>query len=276
MLTRILEKLTAVDAFDRTAKRTAAAEPDRSIFAALRDAVGLRTKISTADLERIPRTGPVIFVSNHPSGFADGLVVPAVFDAVRGDTKTMAHHWFERWPALAGELTASDALHIRTIAAEFDTAEEIVDTKEIDLLALRVEPLDILTHAHFAETVRDGQDDGENLLYSVYRYVDARIAEVHERIDADDVFIVMSDHGIRTAMEHSRHGIFVATGPGIPQGRVPGRPARRGVSVVLGNLLGVETDWPETGVAPWARSPAADGGVVAAEARKPDSPRLNR
>jgi len=182
----------------------------------------------------------------------------------------------ERWPALAEELTASDALHIRTIAAEFDTAEEIVEAKEIDLLALRIEPLDILTHAHFAETVRDGQDDGENLLYSVYRYVDARIAEVHERIDADDVFIVMSDHGIRTAMEHSRHGIFVATGPGIPQGRVPGRPALRGVSVVLGNLLGVETDWPETGVAPWARSPAADGGVVAAEARKPDSPRLNR
>jgi hypothetical protein len=157
-----------------------------------------------------------------------------------------------RWPALAGALAPRDAVHVRTIAAEFDTAVEIVDSGEVDLLALRVEPLDILTHAHFAATVRDGQDDGEHLLYDVYRYIDARIAEVHGRVDADDVFIVMSDHGIRTAMEHSHHGIFVVTGPGIPAGRAAGRPALRGVSAVLGDLLGVETDWPETGVAPWA------------------------
>jgi hypothetical protein len=155
----------------------------------------------------------------------------------------------ERWPTLAGKLVGHDAVHIRTIAAEFDTAEEIVDAREVDLLALRIEPLDILTHAHFAATVRDGQDDGEKLLYDVYRYVDARIAGVHERIDTDDVFIVMSDHGIRTAMEHSRDGIFIATGPGIPRGRVPGRPALRGVSAVLADVLGVRTDWPETGLA---------------------------
>jgi hypothetical protein len=180
----------------------------------------------------------------------------------------------ERWPALAAALAGRDATYIRTIAAEFDTAVEIVDAREIDLLALRIEPLDILTHAHFAETVRDGQDDGENVLYSTYRYIDARIAEVHDRIDADDVFIVMSDHGIRTAMEHSRHAIFVATGPGIPKGRAPGRPSLRGVPAVLGDLFGVRTDWPETGVAPWARAlAAAPADAVAAEERSPDSSR---
>jgi hypothetical protein len=178
----------------------------------------------------------------------------------------------ERWPALAAVRGGGDAVHIRTIAAEFDTAVEIVGAREVDLLALRIEPLDILTHAHFAETVGDGQDDGENLLYAIYRYIDARIAEVHEQIDADDVFIVMSDHGIRTAMEHSRHGIFVATGPGISRGRAPGRPSLRGVPAVLGDLLGVETDWPKTGVAPWARTWAvATGEVVATEGTKPDA-----
>jgi hypothetical protein len=179
----------------------------------------------------------------------------------------------ERWPALAAAAPGRDRLHIRTIAAEFDTAAEIVEAGEIDLLVLRIEPLDILTHGHFAATVRDGQDDAEHLLYSVYRYIDARIAEVHGRIDADDVFIVMSDHGIRTAMEHSRHGMFVATGPGIPSGRAPGRPALRGVAAVLADLLGVETDWPDTGVAPWARAWAAAGSTVATDAAKSDAPR---
>jgi len=171
----------------------------------------------------------------------------------------------ERWPALAAP-TSRDAVHVRTIAAELDTAVEIVEAKEVDLLALRVEPLDILTHAHFAETVRNGQDDGQGFLYSIYRYIDARVAEAHDGIDADDIFIVMSDHGIRTTMEHSRYAMFVVTGPGIPAGRAPGRPSLRGVPVVLADLLGVRTDWPHTGVAPWANAlAAATGDDVAAE-----------
>jgi phosphopentomutase len=76
---------------------------------------------------------------------------------------------------------------------------------------------------------------------------------LHDALDADDVLIIMSDHGIRTAMEHSREAIFVATGGGIAAGRAPGTPALRGVSRVVADLLGVETDWPDTGAAPWAR-----------------------
>jgi len=180
----------------------------------------------------------------------------------------------EQFPTLAQAATAGrDAQHIRTIAAEFDAAEEIIEEGSVDLLALRIEPFDILTHAHFAETVRDGQDDGAPLLYDVYRYVDARIADVHSRIDADDVFIVMSDHGIRTAMEHSPHGIFIATGPGIPHGRAAGRPALRGVSIVLANLLGVAVEWPDTGVAPWSTAFRRDPGAeIAAEASPAEAP----
>jgi hypothetical protein len=176
----------------------------------------------------------------------------------------------ERWPALAAAPAGRDALHVRTIAAEFDTATEIVEGREVDFLALRIEPLDILTHGHFAETTRDGQDDGANLLYSVYRYIDARIREVHDALDEDDVLIVMSDHGIRTAMEHSSHAIFVAVGAGVPTGRASGNPALRGVAAVLGDLFGVATPWPDTGVAPWASALPRDAAVVAADDAKRD------
>jgi len=160
----------------------------------------------------------------------------------------------ERFPALATLRRERDAIHLRTIAAEFDTAEALMRGGEVDLLALRIEPLDILTHALFAAAVSDGQDDGRRLLFSVYRYIDARLGAVHELLDEDDIFIVMSDHGIRTAMEHSRFAFFVATGPGVPSGRAAGEPELRGVSRVVADLFGVTTDWPETGVAPWARS----------------------
>ena len=160
----------------------------------------------------------------------------------------------ERWPALAAVREERDAIHLRTIAAEFDAAEQIVRAGEVDLFALRIEPLDILTHAHFAAAVRDGQDDGRGLLFAVYRYIDARLGAVHDLLDGDDVLIAMSDHGIRTAMEHSRQAIFVAAGPGVPPGRAAGTPELRGVARTLADLLGVASDWPDTGVAPWAGS----------------------
>jgi len=163
----------------------------------------------------------------------------------------------ERWPGLVGSIPERDALHLRTIAAEFDMAAEIARAGEIDFLALRIEPLDILTHAHFAQTVRTAQDDGNSFLFEIYRYIDARLGETHNLLDEDDVFIVMSDHGIRTAMEHSRHALFVATGRGVPAGRADGWPALQGVSAVVADLMGLDENWPRTGVAPWSRTASA-------------------
>ncbi|HEY5656769.1 MAG TPA: hypothetical protein VIY27_03180 [Myxococcota bacterium] len=157
-----------------------------------------------------------------------------------------------RWPALAEPTSERDAFYVQTIAAELDATEQLTRAGEIDLIAVRIEPLDILTHAHFAEIGADGQDDGRGLLFEVYRYIDARLEAVHNALDADDVLVVMSDHGIRTAMQHSRDAFLVAVGAGVPRGRAPGRPALRGVSRALADLLAVETDWPDTGVAPWA------------------------
>lgn len=157
-----------------------------------------------------------------------------------------------RWPTLAAPTSEPDRLYVRTIAAEMDASESLLRAGEVDFGAVRIEPLDILTHEHFAGLVAEGQDDGAGFLYDVYRYLDARLAGVDATLDADDVLIVMSDHGIRTAMEHAREALFVAVGDGVPAGRAPGAPELRGVSRAVADLLGVATDWPDTGVAPFA------------------------
>jgi hypothetical protein len=171
-----------------------------------------------------------------------------------------------RFPALHDISSERDRLYVRTIAAELDVAAELAADPSLDLVSLRVEPLDILTHAHFSRVVADGQDDGQGLLLDVYRYIDARLAGIDAALDADDVLLVMSDHGIRTAMEHSREAFFVAVGDPVPQGRATGRPELRGVSRVVADLLAVETRWPDTGIAPWAR----EGTVAQAPARLAD------
>ncbi|UCE86441.1 MAG: alkaline phosphatase family protein [Deltaproteobacteria bacterium] len=145
---------------------------------------------------------------------------------------------------------------IEGIAAEFDAAVQLAAHGQVDLLLLRIEPLDILTHALYNGLTRAGQDDGAAPLLAAYRYIDDRLAHVFESLDGDDVLIVMSDHGIRSAMEHERDAIFVAVGEGVPQGRAPGTPSLRGVPRALAALFDIRTPWPDTGVARWAETGA--------------------
>jgi hypothetical protein len=140
------------------------------------------------------------------------------------------------------------AAEVHKMAAGLDAAVELAKAGRVDLLLLRIEPLDILTHGFFTELMRPMQDDGEPTLLWAYRYIDRRLREVAQALDADDVLIVMSDHGIRTALEHDEDAFFVAVGSGISHGRVPGQPHLRGVPQLLAALLGVPADWPETGL----------------------------
>ncbi len=158
----------------------------------------------------------------------------------------------KRFPDLAAVTRERDRVHIRTIAAEFDAVEELVEKGDVDLIALRIEPLDILTHAHFAQAVASRQDDGRALLFEMYRYLDARLGRIDSLLDEDDVLVVMSDHGIRTSMEHSPYALFIASGGSIAAGHSDGTPDLRGVPRALADLFGIETVWPDTGVAPWS------------------------
>ena len=137
------------------------------------------------------------------------------------------------------------------MAGDFDTAKQVAKDSEIDLLILRVAALDILTHGHLAAANRAGQDDGGSTLAEVYRFMDHRLSELSAALDEDDILIVASDHGSRTALEHDVRALFVAAGGGIPPGRTTGQPALRGIGRMLSDLLGVETGWPATGIEGW-------------------------
>lgn len=170
----------------------------------------------------------------------------------------------ERFPPLASDPAFLPL--VEGIAAQLDDAVTLARAGEVDLLLLRLESLDILTHAHFHALTRTGQDHGDAFLLWVYRYIDWRLAELSNALDGDDVLIVMSDHGIRTPMEHATDALFVATGSGVPRGRADGTPHLRGVARVIAELFGIDTRWPDTGVAPWAAA-ASDATVLAEPSR---------
>ena len=154
-----------------------------------------------------------------------------------------------RHPALMQD--ANTKKFAETIAAEMDVALQIVREGEVDFLFLRLEAVDLMTHGYFGALDGRGQDDARGPLTATYRYIDERLAELHALMDEDDWLVYLSDHGIRSSMEHEEDALFVVLGAGVPSGRAPGRPALRGVPHSLAAMFQLDTAWPETGTTPW-------------------------
>lgn len=177
-----------------------------------------------------------------PNGRHRALRSQSAYRPLRADER-------ERFPDLLHD--ADTRRFAETIAAEMDAAERIVREGEVDFLFLRLEALDLITHAHFAPLDGRGQDDARGPLLDTYRYIDERLAALDTLLDRDDWLVYLSDHGIRSSMQHEEDAIFAVLGEGVPTGRAPGTPALRGVPRSLATMLGVQTDWPDTGASPW-------------------------
>lgn len=61
----------------------------------------VKLRIDAADTARIPRTGPVVVVANHPFGMLDGAVLAVLLTRVRPDVKVMTNFLLQDVPELA-------------------------------------------------------------------------------------------------------------------------------------------------------------------------------
>ncbi len=95
-----VERLLALDRLDLLydAARRGAGE---SIFDSLLGLLGVQAKVSPEDLARIPRSGPVVAVANHPFGLLEGPVLGSVLPRVRSDVRILANTVLGAMPEIA-------------------------------------------------------------------------------------------------------------------------------------------------------------------------------
>jgi putative hemolysin len=92
------ERLFRLDALNALWGRCTRAGDERQFMDRVLDDLGVRYRLAGDDLARIPRTGPVIVVANHPFGALDGMILAALLARLRPDVKVMANYLLGRIP----------------------------------------------------------------------------------------------------------------------------------------------------------------------------------
>jgi putative hemolysin len=82
--------------------------PDEDFFTAGIRLLDLRLDHEPGDLDKIPATGPLVVVANHPFGVVDGCVLAGLVGQRRPDYRVVAHGLLARAPEAAARILPID------------------------------------------------------------------------------------------------------------------------------------------------------------------------
>ncbi|MEZ4483801.1 MAG: lysophospholipid acyltransferase family protein [Syntrophotaleaceae bacterium] len=85
-----------------------AEQPAAQFAEAALQRLGVDMALAADELGRIPASGPLVVVANHPYGAVEGLMLIALLRRVRSDVKVMANYLLQRLPQLADTVIAVD------------------------------------------------------------------------------------------------------------------------------------------------------------------------
>ncbi|MCB1227248.1 MAG: lysophospholipid acyltransferase family protein [Verrucomicrobiales bacterium] len=92
----LIRRLLKIDDLNAYYAGVAARATPETIFDVSLEDLGCRYEVSESDLGRIPLTGPVVVVANHPLGGLDGIVLGQLLLRRRPDAKLMANYLLKR------------------------------------------------------------------------------------------------------------------------------------------------------------------------------------
>ena len=78
--------------------------------------LGIRYQVSRGSLDCIPRSGPVLVVSNHPLGAAEGVILLDLIRKARKDVKALANHYLKTIPELDDSFIGVDVFEGQSAA----------------------------------------------------------------------------------------------------------------------------------------------------------------
>lgn len=88
-----LEKLLALNFLNRKYREALDGDGEDPFLEKALKVMNIRCDLTENELERIPASGPLVVVANHPFGALEGLIMASVLLRRRDDVKIMANYW---------------------------------------------------------------------------------------------------------------------------------------------------------------------------------------
>ncbi|WP_373501254.1 lysophospholipid acyltransferase family protein [Desulfococcus sp.] len=105
-----VEKLLSLDKINTVYAALADAGCDDFFCRAL-ELLGISYRVSDADLEKIPGSGPLIVVANHPFGGIEGVILGKILTGVRHDVKILGNHLLQRISPISDRIIPVDVFN---------------------------------------------------------------------------------------------------------------------------------------------------------------------
>jgi putative hemolysin len=117
---RPVERLLALDrlnrSYDRLYQVLKSGDPDRCAFETSLDILNVRYRIDEHDMNRIPATGPVVIVANHPFGGIEGIILGALLLHRRNDVRILGNFLLKQIIGIGDRIIAVDPFDNRSAA----------------------------------------------------------------------------------------------------------------------------------------------------------------
>ncbi len=106
----LLKKLFQIDRLEGTYQKARCAGPGTMYENLLRE-LEVSCQLDPSDMARVPATGTVVAVANHPFGMLEGAVLGSALSRVRPDIKIMTNHLLAALPELQSGCIFVDPFH---------------------------------------------------------------------------------------------------------------------------------------------------------------------
>jgi putative hemolysin len=102
-------RMLSVSAINRLYVQSLALDDAPNTFASILRVLNVEYDLSDEDLAKIPTSGPVVVVANHPFGAVDAVILGDILSHVRPDARLLGSHWLAEIPEIRPKVIPVDA-----------------------------------------------------------------------------------------------------------------------------------------------------------------------
>ena len=95
-----LGRMLSLSAINRLYAETLTCGETRNYFASILRVLNVEYELSDEDRAKIPASGPLVVVANHPFGAIEGVILGEILTGARPDVRLLGNHWLSELPEI--------------------------------------------------------------------------------------------------------------------------------------------------------------------------------